>query len=177
MNQIEELQTRITAALERIQRGVEARAEAEAVRKDDDATDGAELATLRQELEDERLVTAQLEERIRVLHERLEEKEAALAAAQDGQGGQSETMTRLDADLQSLRAANAQLRESNAALRTAHAAGVADPDAINASLQAELDALRAARDADRDEVAAVLAEIDSAVAGAAPGAADQTEDA
>ncbi|HAW47491.1 MAG TPA: hypothetical protein DCX34_09670 [Roseovarius sp.] len=180
MNQIEELQTRITAALERIQRGVEARAEAEAVRKDDDATDGAELATLRQELEDERLVTAQLEERIRVLHERLEEKEAALAAAQDGQdgqGAQSETMTRLDTDLQSLRAANAQLRESNAALRTAHAAGVANPDAINASLQAELDALRVARDADHDEVAAVLAEIDSAVAGAAPGAADQTEDA
>lgn len=183
MNQIEELQTRITAALERIQRGVEARAEAEAVRKDDDATDGAELATLRQELEDERLVTAQLEERIRVLHERLEEKEAALAAAQDGQdgqdrqGAQSETMTRLDADLQSLRAANAQLRESNAALRTAHAAGVANPDAINASLQAELDALRVARDADHDEIAAVLAEIDSAVAGAAPGAADQTEDA
>jgi len=81
------------------------------------------------------------------------------------------------ANLQSLRAANAQLRESNAALRAAHAAGVSDPEAINASLQAELDALRAARDADRDEVAAVLAEIDSAVAGAAPGAADETEDA
>ena len=69
------------------------------------------------------------------------------------------------------------MRKSNAALREAHAAGVADTDMINASMQAELDALRAAQAADRDEVAAVLAEIDHAVAGAAPGAADQTEDA
>lgn len=211
MSQIDELQTRITAALERIQRGVEtraeaaaaaeaaragaetaaetARAEAAAARDAQDAAEGAELATLRQEIEDERLVTAQLEERIRVLHARLDEKEAALAAAQGGEGApespdadhdqaaRAETLTRLDADLQALRAANARLRESNAALRAAHAAGVVDPDAINASMQAEIESLRAAGDADRDEVAAVLAEIDSAVAGAAPGAADKTEDA
>jgi hypothetical protein len=40
-------------------------------------------------------------------------------------------------------------------------------------MMAELEALRAAREAERGEVAAVLAEIDRAVAGAD----DQTEDA
>jgi hypothetical protein len=121
-------------------------------------------------------VTAQLEERIRVLHARLEEKEAVPVAAQDARdapGAGAETLTRLDADLQSLRAANAQLRESNAALRAAHAAGVAEPHLVNKAMMAELEALRAAREAERGEVAAVLAEIDRAVAGAD----DQTEDA
>jgi chromosome segregation ATPase len=193
MSQIDELQTRITAALERIERGVTARAdaraeaeaaraEAEAARTEAETSGGAALDSLRQELEDERLVTAQMEERIKVLHARLEEKEAALAALQEGPGAQDapdgedargEALARLDADLQALRAANEQLRQSNAALREAHAAGVTDEGAINAAMQAELDALRAARAADRDEVAAVLAEIDSAVAGAT----DQTEDA
>jgi chromosome segregation ATPase len=193
MSQIDELQTRITAALERIERGVTARAdaraeaeaaraEAEAARTEAETSGGAALDSLRQELEDERLVTAQMEERIKVLHARLEEKEAALAALHEGQGaqdapdgedGRDAALARLDADLQALRAANEQLRQSNAALREAHAAGVTDEGAINAAMQAELDALRAARAADRDEVAAVLAEIDSAVAGAT----DQTEDA
>ena len=104
MSQIDELQTRITAALERIQSGLEARAEAEAVKGEEEAARAAEdaatageeageeaaggagLDTLRQELEDERLVTAQMEERIRVLHARLEEKDAALAAAQGRRG-------------------------------------------------------------------------------------------
>ena len=184
MSQIEELQTRITAALERIQSGLEAlaaheaakaeeaaaKAEEEAAKAEQDAekaaAESATLAALRQELEDEKLVTAQMEERIRVLHARLEDKDAALAAAQGAGHADGETLARLDADLQALRTANEQLRASNAALREAHATGLADADAINASMQAELDGLRAARDAERGEVAAVLAEIDSAVAGA-----------
>ncbi len=187
MSQIDELQTRITAALERIERGVNARAdaraeaeaarrEAEAARSEAEASGGAVLDSLRQELEDERLVTAQMEERIKVLHARLEEKEAALAALQEAQRSapaRRETLARLDTDLQALRAANEQLRQSNAALREANAAGVAEPHLINKAMMAELESLRAARAVERGEVALVLAEIDSAVAGAT----DQTEDA
>ena len=63
----------------------------------------------------------------------------------------------LEAGADQLREANRQLRSNNAALRAAHASGVADPDLINAGLQAELDALTAVRAADRAELDGVLA--------------------
>ena len=172
MSQIDELQTRITAALERIGRSAEARVDA-AERKTAEAASLAEdLDGARQALEDEKTVTAQYEERVKALRARLEAREAELAAARDEGAG---ALSRLDTDLQALRAANAQLRESNAALRAAHAQGLADPGLIDAGVQAELEALRADRAAERDEVALVLAEIDRAVAGSARDAADQPD--
>lgn len=157
MSQIDELQARITGALDRIAAGLEARpagAQAE------------EMTALRAQIEEERLANAQLEERVRVLHERLAAREADLARLE---GTQSETMGRLDRDLQALRRANQQLRENNQALRTAHQSGVAEPHLINKSMLTELEALRAAHAADRSEVDAVLGELGRVLAGAEGG--------
>ncbi|WP_322866146.1 hypothetical protein U5922_008050 [Aquicoccus sp. G2-2] len=146
MSQIEELERRMTAALDRIAAGVEAF----------DAgggTDPEELTRAKADLEDEKLATAQLEERIRALHEKQATKIAELAA----QGaGQAQAVARLDSELQRLRAANEQLRQSNAALREANEQGVGEPHLINKAMLAELEGLRAARAADVAETAAIL---------------------
>ena len=73
MSQIEELQRRITAAMERIGTGVEALSAASP------ATDG-DNPTLEAALEDERLANAQLEERLKSLKERYEKEIDALRA-------------------------------------------------------------------------------------------------
>jgi predicted nucleic acid-binding Zn-ribbon protein len=165
MSQINELQTRITAALDRITKGLEGR---------EAAGDATGMDKLRQELEDEKLANAQLEERVRTLHERLAARDAELEAARSAQ---SDNLRRLDADLQSLRKANQQLRDNNQALREAHQAGVAEPHLINKSMLAELEGLRAARAADRDEVEAVLAELGQVIASAGDDTTTETEDA
>lgn len=149
MSQIADLQTRITAALDRISRGLEAQ------NAGDDAQ-ATEMETLRAALEDEKLVSAQLEERVKRLKAQLEEAETR--ADQAGEESR-ERLTRLDSELQSLRRANAQLRENNAALRDANAAGVAEPDLINKAMLAELEGLRAAHSADRAESEAVMGEM------------------
>ncbi|WP_294610473.1 hypothetical protein [uncultured Roseovarius sp.] len=158
MSQINELEARITAALDRIAQGLESRQDTgpEAA--------GDEVADLRQKLEDEKLANAQLEERIRVLHDKLA---AAEAASDAGQSEQARAMRKLDSDLQSLRKANQQLRDNNQALREANQAGVGEPHLINKSMLAELEGLRATRAADRGEVEAVLAELGQVINGAA----------
>jgi hypothetical protein len=65
-------------------------------------------------------------------------------------------LTSLDADLQRLRQANAQLVASNAALRTANAEGVGDAHLINKSMMAELEGLRAMRAAESAEARTII---------------------
>lgn len=154
MSQIDELQTRITAALDRIAQGLESKPTAP------EASQAEE--TLRAELEDERLANAQLQERVKLLHARVDTLESEAAAAREAEGA---VLSRLDADLQSLRKANQQLRDNNQALREAHQTGVAEPHLINKSMLAELEGLRAARKADRDEVETVLDELARAIDG------------
>ncbi|KJS45004.1 MAG: hypothetical protein KJ725_20610 [Gammaproteobacteria bacterium] len=146
MSQIDELQARITAALDRIAQGLEDRPTA--------AGDLEYLGKLHEQIEDERLANAQLQERIKALHSKLDAAE----------GAQAESLRKLDADLQSLRKANQQLRDNNQALRDANAAGVAEPHLINKSMMAELEGLRAARTADRGEVEAVLGALGQVIA-------------
>ncbi len=137
MTQVEELERRITAALDRIGRGLDTLAPAVEAQAVEPAPDNsAEIDELKQALEDEKLVSAQLEERIRALHEKND--------------------ARLDGELQRLRAANDQLREANAALRAANEKGVGEPHLINKAMLAELEGLRAARAADRAETDAIL---------------------
>ena len=62
---------------------------------------------------------------------------------------------------------NAQLRSNNTALRKANAAGVGDAGLINRAMEAELNGLRAAQMADREELAAVLEELKPLIAGEA----------
>ncbi|VAW05996.1 hypothetical protein MNBD_ALPHA07-426 [hydrothermal vent metagenome] len=149
MNDIEAVQQRITAALDRVKQGLEAVA-------DRGGTDAEGLAALQQELADEKLAGEQLEARLKsVLEKQQSESEADEAA----QKTRDEAVAKLDAELQSLRQANQQLRENNQALREANAAGLADAQLINAGQQAELEALRADHAAGRAEADAVLADL------------------
>ncbi len=86
---------------------------------------------------------------------RLEERAAHLMARIENQ----------DVQFQRLKDANAQLRDSNAVLRERNAAMLADPAAINQSMQAELDALKTTRAADVDEMDAILEELKPLVEG------------
>ncbi|MBT8152478.1 colicin transporter [Epibacterium ulvae] len=97
MEQIEELQARVLAAMDRITSGVgvlEARQAAAAA-----ATPNVELE---QALEEERTANAQLEERLRGLRGRLDELETQAEAAQ-GSAGDAETIAALEAEVQLLR--------------------------------------------------------------------------
>lgn len=269
MNQIEELQGRIQAALERISAGTSALQEARAADKVKAAEAVAEAAqaaeaaaasaaneALEQALDEEKTANAQLEERVKVLHARLQEAEsrtpadggdvaameaelqllrneagdpaekealraeverlrgqleaaantaasekemledqlteiqaendslkarleeaeenggqaAAAPASESGMSAeierQNEALLRLDTELQQLRQANEELRTSNAALREANAQGLGDAGLINASMEAEIEGLRAAQASDQAQVNAVLAKLEPLLANA-----------
>ena len=143
MSNIEELQRRITAAMDRIATGVGGL----------DAAGAADTAALRTQLDDEKLVNAQLTERVRKLSE---QQVAAITEAKASALAAEERTAALDLELQRLRQANEQLRQSNDALRQANQDGVAEPHLINKAMLAELEALRAARAADIAEATSIL---------------------
>ena len=132
MSEIDALQQRLTAAMDRIAAGTSALG----------AAQGADTAELQEALEDERVANAQLTERVRKMSERQEE---ALAEARAASEATQTRVAAMDLELQRLRKANDQLRESNAALRTANEEGVGEPHLINTAMMAELEGLRAAR--------------------------------
>ena len=98
---------------------------------------------------------------MRATRQRLEDEIEALREKN------SEALSRLDSELQSLRRANQQLRENNAALREANSEGVGEAHLINKSMMAELDSLRAMRAADQAETTAILSELTSVIESAA----------
>lgn len=158
MQDVGELERRISAALERIGRGLDALA---APQEADDApppVDPGEIAALRAQLEEERTTNAQLQERLRAVKER---EAAQQAQTQD----RVEKLTRqLDVqglELQRMRRTTIGLRDQLRQLREAQAAGLAEPHLINKAMLTELEALRATRlteMAELDEIAAALDE-------------------
>lgn len=155
MQDITELEKRITAALERIGKGVDRlasqpRQPAGAAAPATPPSDSA----LRVQLEEEKSLTAQLQARLRAAKDReakgdLQEKVDRLTLDLDVQG----------LELQRMRRVNASLREQLEALRTAAAAGATEPGLINKAMAAELEALRATRlteMAEMDEILAAL---------------------
>ncbi len=167
MSDIVDLERRIAAALERIGHGVEAlksaaQDQARAEPAPPPAAAEGEAEALRAQLEDERMVNAQLTERVRVLNERLEggtrELEETVAALRTQASASEKNLARL-------KAANAKLRENNEALRKANASGLAEPHLINKSMMEELEALRATRETDAAEVDAILTELKDVLEG------------
>jgi hypothetical protein len=157
MQEISELEKRITAALERIGKAVD-RAASSAPRAPAAATapvPSASEAALRARLDEEKALTAQLQERLRAAKDRepkgdLQEKIERLTHELDVQG----------LELQRMRRTASALRDQLAALTGAQASGSVEPQQINRALQAELDALRALRlseVAEMDEILAALA--------------------
>ncbi len=147
---LEELQRRLTAALDRVARVAEELAPPAPAAPD---IDPEEVAALKQALDEERQANAQLEERVKALRER---QAGAAAEAEKALADQRAAMAQLDQDLQRVRQANEQLRENNRALREANEEGVGEPHLINKSMLTELEALRASRAADRSEAEAIV---------------------
>ena len=153
MSEISALESRITAALDRIRHGVDGLGAASAV-SDTDA--------LNAQLTEERTANAQLEERVKALKARQDTRIAELEARVEAQKMQVASM---DAELQGLRASNADMRQMNAQLRDAVTKGVSEPELVNRAMMAEVDALQAQRSADAGEVDAILAELKPLVEG------------
>lgn len=157
MQDITELEKRITAALERIGKGVDRMAAQP--RAGASATPAAPAApqsdaALRAQLEEEKSLTAQLQARLRA------------ASVREAKGDLQDKLDRLTQELdvkglelQRMRRVNASLREQLEALRSAAAAGVTEPHLINKAMQTELETLRATRlteIAEMDEILAAL---------------------
>ena len=107
----------------------------------------AELDRLREALEDERPANAQLDERVRDAARAAGNADAADLREQVARSAKA--LAQLDSELQRLRQANDACARYNAALREANAQGVGEPHLINKAMLAELEALRAARSAER----------------------------
>lgn len=166
MTQINELQHRITAALDRVAQGVakleERAAQAVPAAPSEPGIDPAEVARLQDALDEEKLANAQLEERVRKLHEthrkELEAAKAAAAAA-SGPAAPMVDVSALDLDLQRLRQSNEMLRATNEELRRALSENVGEPHLINKAMLAELEGLRAARSVEAAETRAIIASL------------------
>lgn len=169
MSDITELERRITAALDRIGRGLDGLAPPppagpgpEVLAKLESAQ--ARIAGLEQELSDERLANAQLEERMKSVRETADRH----ASAMDIQAYEQQKSTaKLDADVQRLRRASEDLRASNLSLRAAIEQGLSDPHLINKAMLAELETLRAARSVESAQADAILAALEPLVKRAA----------
>ena len=151
MSDIEEYERRITAALDRIGKALEARP----------AAAGDE--GLAEALEAERTANAQLEERVRAIKEKQETTVSALESTVEDLKGEvaslQDALADRDGGLQRMRQVNAELRRSNSALREANAAALPDAHLVNTAMMAELEALRAeqaAGAAELNEIAALL---------------------
>lgn len=159
MQEITELEKRITAALERIGKGVDRLAQAPRPAPN---AGGAAEAALRAQLEDEKALNSQLQDKLRAAKERepkgdLHEKIDRLTRQLDVQG----------LELQRMRRTAAALRDQLAALRAAQSEGVVEPHLINKAMAAELDALRAERLTEVAEIDEILAALDPHITEAA----------
>jgi hypothetical protein len=143
MSDIEQLSDRIMAALDRVAQGVDAL----------QPSDASEVDVLKKALEEEKQINSELSDRVQALGERQEQAIAALEAKAAEATGRVAT---LDRELQQLRKANGLLIDACNALRDANAAGLADAELIDQSMQAELEAIHATRSAEMAEAQEII---------------------
>ncbi len=149
MSDITELERRITAALTRIDAGVDGMAQS----PDGDA---GEVAALKEALEVEKTANAQLEERVAAIKDK---QETLIKDLEAKVSDLTSTVTQQETDAKRLLMVNAQLRESNDELRESNESGVGDAHLINKAMQTELEALRATRKADLAELETIMGEL------------------
>lgn len=178
MDDIVELERRITAALMRIDRGLDAvagdaadreRTATAAAAPAEDEAQIAEIMRLTAALSEEKVVTAQLQERLRALKERdaaqtmpLEAEIERLTLQLDVQG----------LEVQRLKKTVVSLREELRGMTEAMAEGRVEPHLINRAMLTELEALRALRAADAAELDEILLALDPLAAPAVQEGAD-----
>lgn len=175
MSEIADLENRLSAALDRIARGVDIFDAPVAPANDvsgDNNAQAEKIAALEAALADERQAKAVLEEQIKTLSgaaaanassigeddldalkkahsEELEYIRAVSASEREAWEGLNSRLVRM-------RRTNKQMRSNAAAMRQAAMSKVADPEAINQSLQIELEALQAAQELERAETDVIL---------------------
>ena len=164
MDNIAELERRITAALMRIGQGVEALSSAPSaadlggpVATLADGVAEAEIARLNEALDEEKMHSAQLHERLRALRDReapetvaLQAEVARLTKLLDVQG----------LEMQRLKKTVGSLREQLRLMAEAQAEGRIEPHLINKAMLTELEALRALRSAEAAELDEIIAALD-----------------
>lgn len=157
MSDINALDGRIRAALERVRQEVDRLTAAPAAPAAAIAGDSGALQT---QLAEERTVNAQLEERVKALKERQDSKLSRLETTIEAQKGH---MAEYDREMQRLQQANAELRAVASEMREALMSELAEAELINRAAIAELEAVRAAQAADRAEIEVVMSQLDPLV--------------
>ncbi|MFY0679852.1 MAG: hypothetical protein JXR13_04680 [Thalassovita sp.] len=165
MSEISEFERRITAAMDRIAKGVEQLGpvpEDEETAGQDaapspEAAPSEDTSDLRRQLDDEKMANAQLSERLKTLRIKLDKSDAQTELAT---ADLRAALADMDAALGQMKLTNEQLRQSNEVLRQANAEGLGDAEAVNAALAAQLAALQAERQAEAAESAALAAALD-----------------
>ena len=161
MTELPQIETRITAALDRIKAGLgelTTPSPAPEGAGEDVHTEAldAQVAELGTKLNEERTVNAQLEERVKRLRERQDGK---LAELESEVSTARTRATEMDCEMQRLRQVNAEFQDINIQLREAVSEAVSDPQLINKAMLVELEALRATRAADVAEMDSILQEL------------------
>lgn len=172
MSDIASLESRLSAALDRIAAGLDTVGAPAA------ADHSEEIAALQSALEEERTANAQLEERLKAVSAELEEAKsqvseapaevsgdvadlkaahaAEIEALQAAAAEERRAWEGLNSRLVRMRRSNKLMRTNTVALRQAAADMVVDPNLINQSLQVELDAQQAAFELEQAEADVIL---------------------
>lgn len=153
MQDIAELERRITAALERIGRGVEALSLPAPLDQMPSAMlPESDFARLNEALDEEKMLNAQLNERLRAVRDKEAGEKAALTAEVARLNGVSADQA---AEIAALRAALGDAEAGLADLRS-RAVGEAAPEPSYQALLAEVEALRATRHAEAAELSEII---------------------
>lgn len=162
MQDIEQFEQRLVAALLRIGAAAERLADGQPVPvQEADTAAEVEIARLARLIEEARAHNLQLSEKLQAEQAGQAVRQARIAtlnAQIDSQG----------VEMQRLRMVNVQLREAMRSLREALVAGAVEPGQINRALQAELESLQVTRQIESAELEQLLAALDPLLAEAAP---------
>lgn len=150
MQELTELETRLAKALDRLDAGLANLPEAAA------KVVAAPANALQGDLDEERMLTAQLNERLRAVKEKEAQSQQHFTAKLDQM---SQLLDTQGAELKRMRNTTVQLREVLRILREASAQGLSDPHLVNRAMLAELEALRATRHTEVAELDEILAEL------------------
>lgn len=168
MSELASVESRLSAALERIAGRLETGALPEAPASgallglgarpehEPDPEQQAIVSDLRESLEKERAANAQLSERV---HQVKQRQETTITQLERRLARLTEQLDLQSLEMLRLKKANARLMDSNTALREAQIEGFPDANLINKSISAELDALQAERRAEMAEMEEILAEL------------------
>jgi len=159
VSDIADFESRIAAALGRINAGLDSMAASGAVDADKETGD---LDKLNEALEAEKMANAQLEERVSAIKDK---QETTIKEMEERIRSLDEKVAELDIQASNLKQVNQQLEATNEELRIAGEKNVGEADLLNKTMQDELETLRATRKADLAELETIMSELKPMIAG------------